>query len=127
MIQTLREWMNDDAAFLALMRGLNKDFRHKIVTGAQIERYIEDKTKLDLKAFFNQYLRTTQIPILAIKKEKNQYFYRWENCVDGFAMPVQLKNKDWIQPTQEWKVLPQKDVNVLPNKNLLIQFKNYNL
>ncbi|MGV4439383.1 M1 family metallopeptidase [Ornithobacterium rhinotracheale] len=126
MIQTLREWMNDDAAFLALMRGLNKDFRHKIVTGAQIECYIEDKTKLGLKAFFNQYLRTTQIPILAIKKEKNQYFYRWENCVDGFAMPVQLENKDWIQPTQEWKVLPQKDVDVLPNKNLLIQFKNYN-
>ncbi|MRJ10769.1 M1 family peptidase [Ornithobacterium rhinotracheale] len=126
MIQTLREWMNDDAAFLALMRGLNKDFRHKIVTGAQIERYISDKTKLDLKAFFNQYLRTTQIPILFIKKEQNQYFYRWENCVDGFAMPIQLENKDWIHPTQEWKVLPKKDVDVLPNKNLLIQFKNHN-
>ncbi|MGV4459878.1 M1 family peptidase, partial [Ornithobacterium rhinotracheale] len=72
-------------------------------------------------------MRNTQIPILAINKEKKQYFYRWENCVDGFEMPFKLKNKDWIQPTQEWKVLPQKHINVLTKKKLLIQFKNYNL
>ncbi|MBV7439828.1 M1 family metallopeptidase [Weeksellaceae bacterium TAE3-ERU29] len=124
VIHTLRQWINDDAKFLDLMRGLNKDFRHKIVTAKEIEDYIAEKTNLDLSAFWEQYIRTTKIPKLVFdEKQKN---YRWENAVDGFNMPVKLEDGKWLYPTTEWNSLAkeEKHQNLITDNNFLVESEN---
>jgi aminopeptidase N len=81
------------------MRGLNTDFYHQTVTSAQIEDYISKKSGKDLSRIFEQYLRTTQIPVLELKAEGDKIKFRWTNCVEKFNMPVRLTNGQWIQPT----------------------------
>jgi len=55
---------------------------------------------------FDQYLRTTQIPVLEYKIQSGKLLYHWANCIDGFNMPVKLSNSDqWITPGTDWKEL----------------------
>lgn len=122
MIHTLRTWLNDDVKFRGILRGLNKEFYHQTVTTAQIENYIAQNSGLDLTAFFNQYLRTIDIPTLEIKQENNQISYRYTTIVEGFKMPLRLNNSEiTIYPTKDWQVLNQStikkvsDVEVNPN------------
>lgn len=122
MIHTLRAWLNDDVKFKNIMRQMNADFYHSIVTGKQIEEYWMKKTGLNLKSFFNQYLRTVQIPVLEIKKEKNAYFYRWANVVDDFEMPVQFGEK-WYYPTIAWQKTHTDLFEESRNKNLYYKLK----
>lgn len=122
MIHTLRTWLNDDIKFRGILRGLNKEFYHQTVTTAQIENYITQNSGLDLTGFFNQYLRTIDIPTLEIKQENNQISYRYTTIVEGFKMPLRLNNSEiTIYPTKDWQVLNQStikkvsDVEVNPN------------
>lgn len=104
IIHTLRHWMNNDSKFKEMIRSINQEFYHHIVTSAQIEEFIADYAELDLKSFFDQYLRTSSIPTLEIKTLKGENYYRWINVVDGFNMSLRLENStEWIQPTTEWK------------------------
>ena len=122
MIHTLRTWMNNDEKFRQLLRGLNKEFYHQTVTTEQIENYIAKFSGLDLTAFFNQYLRTTKIPVLELKQSGDKIEYRYTNIVDGFAMPLTLKNSNQtINPTKDWQTLNNSaitkaiDVTINPN------------
>ena len=63
---------------------------------------------LDLGAFFDQYLRDVRIPILEYKLVGKQLYYRWNNCVDDFDMPVQISLNGgdiWIKPTIGWDII----------------------
>src|SRR5215213_1410980 len=67
MLHTIRHIINDDAKWLSILRGLNADFRHQTVTTEQIESYISTRAGIDLSRVFDQYLRTTNIPLLKYK------------------------------------------------------------
>ena len=71
-----------------------------------MEEYISKKSGIDLTQFWDQYLRTTQIPKLEYKYNLNQLTFRYVDIIEGFDMPVQLeingKNK-WIQPNADWQ------------------------
>lgn len=98
--------MNDDEKWRAILTGLNTEFYHKTVTTADIENYINKQSGLDLETFFDQYLRTVQIPTLEYFFEDNKFAYRWINTVPGFDMPIKIKldnNEQWINPTTNWK------------------------
>lgn len=104
MIHTFRQLLENDELFRQILRGMNEKFYHQTVTTQQIESYISEMSKIDLKEFFDQYLRTTQIPRLEYSLQGNQLKYRWVNVVDGFDMPVKIANSTkWIHPTAEWK------------------------
>ncbi|MDH0658515.1 M1 family metallopeptidase [Empedobacter sp. GD03865] len=122
MIHTLRTWMNNDEKFRQMLRGLNKEFYHQTVTTEQIENYIAKFSGLNLNAFFNQYLRTVKIPTLELKQNGNKVEYRYTNVVDGFAMPLRLKDSDiTINPTTNWQTINNStitkaiDVTINPN------------
>ncbi|HAD80407.1 MAG TPA: peptidase M1 [Flavobacteriaceae bacterium] len=122
MIHTLRTWMNNDEKFRQMLRGLNKEFYHQTVTTEQIENYIAKFSGLNLNAFFNQYLRTVKIPTLELKQNGNKVEYRYTNVVDGFAMPLRLKDSDvTINPTTDWQTINNStitkaiDVTINPN------------
>ncbi|MGL5233472.1 MAG: M1 family metallopeptidase [Empedobacter falsenii] len=122
MIHTLRTWMNNDEKFRQMLRGLNKEFYHQTVTTEQIENYIAKFSGLNLNAFFNQYLRTVKVPTLELKQNGNKVEYRYTNVVDGFTMPLRLKDSDiTINPTTNWQTINNStitkaiDVTINPN------------
>jgi aminopeptidase N len=91
MLHTLRQIINDDDKWLAILRGLNSEFYHKVVKGSQIENYISEKSGMDLKPFFDQYLRDNRIPVFEYNIKGKELSFRWNNCVRGFNMPVKVE------------------------------------
>jgi aminopeptidase N len=90
MLHTLRQIINDDEKWRGILRGLNKDFYHMVVKGSQIENYLSEKTGINLKPFFNQYLRDIRIPVFEYFVIGKDLTFRWNNCVAGFNMPVKI-------------------------------------
>ena len=90
MLHTIRHIINDDAKWLSIMRGLNADFWHQTVTTEQIESYISTKAGIDLSKIFDQYLRTTNIPLLKYKVSGKTVAFNYERVVKGFAMPIRV-------------------------------------
>jgi len=88
MLHTIRQIINDDAKWLAILHGLNSDFWHQTVTTQQVESYISKKAGIDLSKVFDQYLRTTKIPLLKYQINGKTVSFRYDRVVDGFAMPI---------------------------------------
>ncbi len=107
MLHTIRQLIDDDEKWRQILRGLNKDFYHQTVTTAQIEKYLIEKSEVDLSKVFDQYLRTTKIPVFEYKLEDgNVIKYRWTNVVEDFVMPIRVFVDDkplWLEPTEEWQ------------------------
>ena len=107
MLHTIRQIINDDEKFRNLLRGLNKTFYHQTVTTKQIEAFINKTSAIDFSKVFDQYLRTTMIPTLEYKIKNGILFYRWQNVVKGFNMPLKImqsKNKfSFIYPSEYFK------------------------
>lgn len=108
MLHTIRQIVDNDVLWRDILRGLNRDFYHQTVDGAQIEAYISQKSGKDLSKVFDQYLRDYRIPVLEYRYEKKgKISYRWSNCVDGFNMPVKIAlspgKYEFITPTTEWQ------------------------
>lgn len=126
MIHMIRQIINDDQKFRTILRGMNKDFRHQIVTGRQIEDYINEKSKIDFDFVFKQYLETTQIPVLEYKKEKDKLIFRWSNCVDGFNMPIRIYNDKndliWIYPSDTFQAVRGVS-DMRPDDNFYVDVK----
>ena len=92
MLHTIRHIINDDEKWRGILRGIQKDFWHKTVTTKQIENYISDKAGINLSRVFEQYLRTTAIPVLRYKVDGKTVSFKYEKAVKGFAMPLKV----WI-------------------------------
>jgi aminopeptidase N len=103
LIHTIRQIINDDEKFRQIWRGLNKTFYHKTVNSKDVEAYISKESGKDLSKVFDQYLRTTKIPVLEYKIDGDKISYKWNNCIAGFDMPVRLNDNSWLQPTEAWK------------------------
>ena len=110
MLHTLRQILNNDEKWRTILRGLNSTFYHQTVTTKQIEEYLSQQIGLDLKSFFDQYLRDIRIPTFEYKFNGNSFSYRWTNCVPGFNIPVKVTlngKEQWLKPIIEWTNLPQ--------------------
>jgi aminopeptidase N len=108
MLHTLRQVVDNDEKFRSMIRGLSSTFYHQTVTTQQIEKYLSESAGLDLTPFFNQYLRDTRIPVFEYKLDKNLLSYHWNNCVNGFDIPLKIKVNEavqWVQPATDWKQL----------------------
>lgn len=91
VVHMIRMMLNDDKKFRELLRGLNRDFYHKIVTSKEVEDYISRFVGKDLKPFFDQYLRTTNKPILEWYVAGKEIHYQWKNTVAGFVAPIRVQ------------------------------------
>ena len=112
MLHTIRQLVDDDARWRGILRGLGKTFWHQTVSGKQIEDYISSHSGMNLSKLFDQYLRTTKIPVLEYKLEGSRLSYRWNNVVPGFSMPIKMTTSPgrltWIRPTERWKTMTVK-------------------
>jgi hypothetical protein len=87
---------------------MNRDFYHQTVTTRQIEHYLSEHAGFDYQKVFDQYLRTTQIPVFeySISDDGKTVSYRYTNCVTGFNLPLVLAGvgvKIRLRPTDQWK------------------------
>ena len=123
VLHTIRQIANSDEKWRMILRGLNKDFYHQTVESKQIENYISDKMGYDLSTFFDQYLRTTNIPVFEYKLNNGLLEYKWTNVVDGFKMPIELfvgDEKIRLNPTQEIKSINVKSEKIRLDKNYYV-------
>jgi aminopeptidase N len=94
MLHTIRQIVGDDERWRAILRGLNRTFWHQTVTGKQIEDYISQQAGTDLSKVFDQYLRTTRVPVFEYQIAGNTLSYRWADVVPGFNMPIRVTLAD---------------------------------
>ena len=126
ILHTLRQITNDDEKWRQVLRGLNREFYHQTVTTTQVENYISKKMKMDLKPFFDQYLRDVRIPVLEHYMDNEKLFFKWNNVIDGFNMPLKIILKSGnkiIYPTKQWKSIKIKDSFKIDN-NYYVDSKN---
>jgi len=128
MLHSIRQVINDDEKFRMILRGLNKTFYHQTVTTQQVEDYINKESKINFSKVFDQYLRTTQIPVLEYKIDGYKLSYRYTNCVKGFDLPLKItfKAEKWIKPTEQWQTLnlyPEGDNSFSVDPNFYIKTK----
>ena len=79
-----------------------------------------------MNGIFDQYLRTTKIPVLEYQITQEKLKFRWNNVVDGFDMPIKINtNKDTfiIKPTNEWQIITLKSDSITIDRNYYIEIK----
>jgi aminopeptidase N len=107
MLHTIRQLVADDAKWREMLRGLNRTFRHRTVTGAEVQAWMSAEAGMDLSRVFAQYLTTIQMPALEYRFAGDTLAYRWADVVPGFDMPVEVAAGDgpWVrlQPTESWQ------------------------
>lgn len=120
MLNTLRTIVNNDDKWRGLLRSVNKEFYHKTVTSSSFEAHIASFLELDLKAFFNQYLRDKRLPTFEYYFKDGSLYYRWVNVIDTFDMPVDISvngTTKRLSPTSNWANLKLQgsELTVDPN------------
>lgn len=109
LLHTIRQLVGDDARWRSILRGLQRDFARSIVTSAEVEAYMAEASGLPLDPVFDQYLRTTQVPLLEWRLDGNELSYRWTDVVEGFAMPVDVRTPAGatlrLRPTETWRTV----------------------
>ena len=107
MLHTIRHLIGDDGRWMGILRGLNTEFRHRIVTGTQVRKYIAARAGLPLEKVFEQYLTATAIPVFEYRLDGNRLSYRWADVVPGFDMPVRVRvapdSAVRLAPTTSWQ------------------------
>lgn len=129
MLHTLRQLVNNDEKWRSILRKMNKVFYHQTVTTKQIENFLSEEIGINLKTFFDQYLRNKKIPTFTYKIKNNTLTYSWINVVDNFNMPLKVYLNDkvkWIYPSTEKQeiILKEKETDFKIDPNFYISVKN---
>lgn len=115
ILNSLRYIINDDQKWREILRDIGSTFYHQTVTSETIENYISEQSGMDLKAFFDQYLRTIEIPQLEYTIEADVLRFRYTDSVAGFNAPIDVNingKKQRIIPTEEWAEISfEKKIN----------------
>lgn len=105
LLHTIRQLVGNDQRWRAMLRGLNETFRAQTVMGSQIEHYLSRESGMELGRVFDQYLRTTMVPVLEYRIREDSLSFRWANVVPGFDMPLEA----WISPEGYSLIHPRED------------------
>jgi aminopeptidase N len=107
-INTLRSVVNEDARWWALLHGFYQRFQYQTILTEDVVEYFNQQTGMNLTPIFEQYLRHSALPVLALRWAPGVVRYRWVADEPGFAMPVMVGSKDrWqmIHPTTAWQTM----------------------
>ncbi|MBX2829142.1 MAG: M1 family metallopeptidase [Flavobacteriaceae bacterium] len=107
ILHTLRQLLEDDKKWRSILKKINQEFYHKTVSSQEVEAFMSKETGIDLTEFWEQYLRTTQIPKIEYSIEGKDLKFRYTNIIDNFDMPVIMlinDKEEWIFPKSEWNM-----------------------
>jgi hypothetical protein len=90
-----------------------------------VEDYITEKCGLNLDHFWNQYLRTNQIPQFEYYFAKGKLSYRWSNAIEKFDMPLKVfinGKEQWLYPKTNWqeKDINSEEINLIVDRNFYV-------
>lgn len=129
MLHTIRQVIHNDEKFRNILRGLNKTFYHQTVTSKQVEEYISQHSGINFSKVFDEYLRTTMVPELQYKSMNGKIMYRWNNCVPGFNMPLEIYNDKgkliFIHPTEKFQQVPKGVKDIKVDENYFVTSKEF--
>lgn len=128
MLHTIRHIIGD-STFKAMLLEMNRRFYHRVTSSAEVESYISTFAERDLSKVFDQYLRTTKVPVLEWTQRKGDLFVRWTNCVDGFSMPVNIivnGEERMVQACEQWTwpAHGMKKVQLVVDRNWYVTSNN---
>ncbi len=120
MLNTLRTLLGDDEMWREMLRGLGQEFYHQTTTSADVEAYIAKQLDLDLRFFFDQYLRDPRVPVFEYYFKEGTLHYRWTNVVKDFnmALDVSVEGENTrLEPVASWqsKKMAGTELTVDPN------------
>ena len=112
-LNTLRNMVNDDQKWWNLVRATFEHFKYRNIMTEDMVRFFSAQLKQDMTPIFDQYLRRVNLPTLELMfdEKAETVSYRWNADERGFAMPIKVGAKgNWqvIQPTADWKSMPNK-------------------
>ncbi|MDJ1496946.1 M1 family metallopeptidase [Cytophagaceae bacterium DM2B3-1] len=121
-LHTLRNIINDDTKWWALIKDYYNTFKHQIIDNKQTVAFFTKKSGKDLTPLFEQYLNYKDIPVLELQVKGGKLMYRWKADVKAFNMPVKIALKDkapaFIYPTTTWKEM--KLTEALTQENIKV-------
>ncbi len=128
ILHTLRQLVEDDEKWRQTLRKMNATFYHQTVTTQQIEDFLSKETGKDLSAFFDQYLRTTDVPLLEYQFDGESLKYRYTKVREDFDMPVRVfvdAKEKWLFPKKnsEWKTESVEGKELVIDRNFFIETK----
>jgi aminopeptidase N len=121
MLNTLRTLVNNDKLWWQTIKSISDTtFKLKTTDAASIIAFFEQRTKLKLDKFFEQYLGQAEIPKLSFvlrKKGKERYSfeYVWQTDVKGFHMPILYYIGDKLYRREATTTIKKKRITI---KNL---------
>ncbi len=124
---TIRMIINDDDRWRQILRGLNREFRHRTVGYQDIVAYINKQSGRNLSPIFDQYVRHPNIPTLEFYFQPDGgVACRWIADVPNFDMPIRIRKKNgayqFIEPTRR---LTPVDIPGLNRDNLQVDTFNF--
>ncbi len=114
MIHTFRQIINNDVKFKSILKALISSFKNKTITKEDFINKINELSSKDYSSFFNQYLKTTELPRLLYKKNKQIISYKWDDSqIYPQQIPIKLSNQTWLYPTtKNWKKIKLQEKEV---------------
>jgi aminopeptidase N len=114
MLHTIRQVVANDTLWRDILRGLQRDFRHRLIDGADVQRYISGRAGRDLSRVFAQYLTRAELPVLELRTGRGPMEYRWTGVVEGFDLPIDISVDGGaplrLHPTTAWQGHALRDV-----------------
>jgi aminopeptidase N len=99
-----------DSTFKAMLLDMSATFKHSVVTSAQVEAFLigyNATTRALLHTtLFDQYLRSTKVPVLEYAFVKRRLWVRWTNAVAGLQVPVRVGTggeMHFIRVDEQWR------------------------
>lgn len=93
-LNTLRNYINDDAIWWDIIKSIQSEYYHKNISTEDVLALMNKKSGKDLTPIFDQYLRFSNLPelIISSKSENNNLIvsYQWKADVTSFNLPMDI-------------------------------------
>ncbi len=94
ILQTLRFSLKNDSAWFRILRGFYQQYKYRNVNTEDFINYVEEKAHKNYGAFFNLYLKKTELPKVRLRTEvlgdRTRIFYKLECSENAFELPIEL-------------------------------------
>lgn len=115
-LNTLRNYINNDKVWWDIVLSIQTQYRHKNISTEDVLNLMNKKSGLDLKPYFDQYLRNAALPELIVQQVESGsdviLKIKWKANVKDFNLPVSINTKNGIvnvTPGEEFKELSLKN------------------
>ena len=90
-LHTLRHVVDNDQLWWEIIRTFAVENAKSNVNTKDFISHVENKTKINLDYFFEQYFFDKRVPVLEYFQEGSELHFRWANTLIDFVMPINVE------------------------------------